>query len=336
VIACASRQISMVAAAVTTLVTNAAKHEKGDKLSCEDEKTSNNDHNGVISMVELTAYIEKHLAHLNGGDQQLGLSDRWSRAAPRCLPGDIAERGGDAADVRYGSKADIAPSLGHVRSALQSGHTLFVTACPLSAKSDLMRRSKKVLLFDHLVGACEKRFGCDSGQDLTIGSNIGQKYNLRTESLRSYTRQDLEAIQAGHANIEHSDVRHESPNELCRSDPVPTERDHVDVLLRTKNTGHSVQHDGMIIGPNNGNSRSRTVHANDRGVRTRIRRARMGVSSTSPHRIRRRPYFLVRMPHRSVRSFCVLLAIRSTCDGGHRFCFISSLIRCNSDLDLAP
>jgi hypothetical protein len=27
----------------------------------------------------------------------------------------------------------MTPSLGHVRSALESGHTLFVTACPLSA-----------------------------------------------------------------------------------------------------------------------------------------------------------------------------------------------------------
>jgi hypothetical protein len=28
-------------------------------------------------MAELTAYIEKHLAHLTGGDQQLGLDQRF-------------------------------------------------------------------------------------------------------------------------------------------------------------------------------------------------------------------------------------------------------------------
>jgi len=36
-------------------------------------------------------------------------------------------------------------SSSYVRFALESGHTLFVTACPLSAKSRLMHRSKKHL-----------------------------------------------------------------------------------------------------------------------------------------------------------------------------------------------
>jgi len=35
------------------------------------------DHNGVISMAELTAYIEKNLSQLTGGDQQLGLDQRF-------------------------------------------------------------------------------------------------------------------------------------------------------------------------------------------------------------------------------------------------------------------
>jgi hypothetical protein len=35
------------------------------------------DHNGVISMAELTAYVEKHLSHLTGGEQQLGLDQRF-------------------------------------------------------------------------------------------------------------------------------------------------------------------------------------------------------------------------------------------------------------------
>jgi WD40 repeat protein len=35
------------------------------------------DHNGVISMTELTAYSAKHLTQLTGGDQQLGLDQRF-------------------------------------------------------------------------------------------------------------------------------------------------------------------------------------------------------------------------------------------------------------------
>jgi hypothetical protein len=31
----------------------------------------------VISMAELTAYVEKHLSHLTGGEQQLGLDQRF-------------------------------------------------------------------------------------------------------------------------------------------------------------------------------------------------------------------------------------------------------------------
>jgi hypothetical protein len=35
------------------------------------------DRNGVISMAELTAYVAKHLSELTGGDQQLGLDQRF-------------------------------------------------------------------------------------------------------------------------------------------------------------------------------------------------------------------------------------------------------------------
>jgi hypothetical protein len=35
------------------------------------------DHNGVISMAELTADVAKHLEELTGGDQQLGLEQRF-------------------------------------------------------------------------------------------------------------------------------------------------------------------------------------------------------------------------------------------------------------------
>jgi DNA-binding beta-propeller fold protein YncE len=46
-----------------------------DALSASDEVDTN--HDGVISMSELTAYVETHLMRLTGGDQQLGLDQRF-------------------------------------------------------------------------------------------------------------------------------------------------------------------------------------------------------------------------------------------------------------------
>jgi WD40 repeat protein len=46
-----------------------------DALSASDDVDTN--HDGVISMSELTAYVEKHLTELTGGDQQLGLDQRF-------------------------------------------------------------------------------------------------------------------------------------------------------------------------------------------------------------------------------------------------------------------
>jgi outer membrane protein assembly factor BamB len=81
----------MASSNVTVLTSSTA-----DKLSREDEKWQHGaftkvlldalsgaggdidtDHNGVISMAELTAYIEKNLSQLTGGDQQLGLDQRF-------------------------------------------------------------------------------------------------------------------------------------------------------------------------------------------------------------------------------------------------------------------
>jgi WD40 repeat protein len=83
---------SVLAASNVTVLTSS----KADKLSREDEKWQHGaftkvlldalsgsaydvdtDHNGVISMAELTAYVEKHLSHLTGGEQQLGLDQRF-------------------------------------------------------------------------------------------------------------------------------------------------------------------------------------------------------------------------------------------------------------------
>src|SRR5262249_6043978 len=115
-----------------------------------------------------------------------------------------------------------------------------------------------------------------------IGGSGAQKYNLRSKSIRGYARQDIEAIQTGHADIEHSDVRHEPPNGLCRGDPIPTERDDVDVRLRSKNTGHPVKHDGMIVGQNNGNRPPRAVHANGIRIWSSVSSAELRTSSDPP------------------------------------------------------
>jgi hypothetical protein len=83
---------SVLAASNVTLLTSSS----ADKLSREDEKWQHGaftkvlldalsgsaydidtDHNGVITMAELTAYIEKHLSQLTGGEQQLGLDQRF-------------------------------------------------------------------------------------------------------------------------------------------------------------------------------------------------------------------------------------------------------------------
>jgi hypothetical protein len=83
---------SVLAASSVTVLTSST----ADKLSREDEKWQHGaftkvlldalsgsahdidtDHNGVITMAELTAYIAKHLSHLTGGEQQLGLDQRF-------------------------------------------------------------------------------------------------------------------------------------------------------------------------------------------------------------------------------------------------------------------
>jgi hypothetical protein len=82
---------SVLAASNVTVLTSSM----ADKLSREDEKWQHGaftkvfldglssgdeidtDRNGVISMAELTAYMEKHLFELTGGDQQLGLEQRF-------------------------------------------------------------------------------------------------------------------------------------------------------------------------------------------------------------------------------------------------------------------
>jgi WD40 repeat protein len=83
---------SALAASNVTVLTSS----KADKLSREDDQWGHGaftkvlldalsgsgddidiDRNGVISMAELTAYIAKHLSQLTGGDQQLGLDQRF-------------------------------------------------------------------------------------------------------------------------------------------------------------------------------------------------------------------------------------------------------------------
>jgi hypothetical protein len=69
----------------------------------------------------------------------------------------------DPANDRYGSQADIAPSLGHVRFAPESRHRMRRSACPLSANSGQQRTyapQQTRCLFDHLVGAQQGGYSC--------------------------------------------------------------------------------------------------------------------------------------------------------------------------------
>jgi hypothetical protein len=82
-------KLIMAAGNVTVLTSS-----KADKISREDEKWGHGaftkvlldalsaddidtDHNGVISMSDFTAYMEKHLTLLTDGDQQLGIDQRF-------------------------------------------------------------------------------------------------------------------------------------------------------------------------------------------------------------------------------------------------------------------
>ena len=86
---------SVLAASNVSVLTSSS----ADKLSRENEKWQHGaftkvlldalsgsaydidtDHNGVITMAELTGYIAKHLSQLTGGDQQLGLDQRFEGA----------------------------------------------------------------------------------------------------------------------------------------------------------------------------------------------------------------------------------------------------------------
>jgi uncharacterized caspase-like protein len=88
----AADMLKAVAAGNVTVLTSST----ADKVSREDEKWGGHgaftkvlldalsatdeidlDHNGVISMSELTTYIDKHLKALTNGDQQLGLDQRF-------------------------------------------------------------------------------------------------------------------------------------------------------------------------------------------------------------------------------------------------------------------
>jgi hypothetical protein len=57
-----------------------------------------------------------------------------------------------AANVRFGSKADMTGRICNVRFTPESGHCGVTVGCPLCAKSGLMHRSNRLHLLDHLVG----------------------------------------------------------------------------------------------------------------------------------------------------------------------------------------
>ena len=57
------------------------------------------------------------------------------------------------ANVRFGSKADIAACSHDVRFIPESGHEREALQCPLSANSELDAPQQTASLFDHRVGA---------------------------------------------------------------------------------------------------------------------------------------------------------------------------------------
>jgi hypothetical protein len=61
-----------------------------------------------------------------------------------------------AADVRFGSKADIAASPTNVRFTPNSGHWNSASKCLLCANSGQSALQRKAPLFDYLVGNCQK------------------------------------------------------------------------------------------------------------------------------------------------------------------------------------
>ena len=62
-------------------------------------------------------------------------------------------------NVRFGSKADIAPYGTHVRFTPKSGHRNSAVECPLCAKRQYYATQRNVALFNHLVGAGKGEVG---------------------------------------------------------------------------------------------------------------------------------------------------------------------------------
>jgi Na+-transporting NADH:ubiquinone oxidoreductase subunit NqrF len=60
-------------------------------------------------------------------------------------------------------------------------------------------------------------------------------------------RQDVEAIEIGHYDVEHSHVRYELLDCGCRVSAVTTSRHNIDVRLSPQNLRNAAQYNRMVI-----------------------------------------------------------------------------------------
>jgi hypothetical protein len=81
------------------------------------------------------------------------------------------------ADVRFGSKADVAASICDVRFTPESGHSPTRSGCLLGAKSRLMHRSKQ---FRYLITYSTR---CESYRELEAGAGRVSFDDVRISSL---------------------------------------------------------------------------------------------------------------------------------------------------------
>jgi hypothetical protein len=86
---------------------------------------------------------------------------------------DCASQQIQVADVRSGSKADIATIKRDVRFTPNSGHWNSAARCPLCAKSGLMHRSKTAASFDDLVSDSQKTWRDDKAKRFRCGEIEG-------------------------------------------------------------------------------------------------------------------------------------------------------------------
>ena len=78
--------------------------------------------------------------------------------------GQFAQQQSEAADVRFGSKADMCSHSGNVRFTPKSGHWNSVAECPLCAISRHSALRQRLALFDHYDARGTERAMASAGR----------------------------------------------------------------------------------------------------------------------------------------------------------------------------